>query len=211
MTQGPRVSEGVFPGVILAGGQGTRLGGVDKGMVELGGTRLIERIIDRLAPQCATLAISANGDPKRYSEFGFPILPDGTSDAQGPLAGVLAGLDWAAMKGFEAIVTVATDTPFFPTDLVHRLASVSHPEGFGIAVTKEDGDMRWHPTFGLWPVTLRHDLRIALQRNQRRMQQFAEGKGAVPVLFEAEHPEELFFNINTAEDLAQAEARLIRA
>ena len=205
MSQGPRLSEGVFPGVILAGGQGTRLGGVDKGMVELGGTRLIERIIDRLAPQCATLAISANGDPKRYSEFGFPILPDGTPEAQGPLAGVLAGLDWAAMKGFEAIVTVATDTPFFPTDLVARLAAVSHPEGFGIAVTKEDGDVRWHPTFGLWPVALRDDLRAALLDGLRKVVLWTDKHGGGTAHFP---DDEAFFNVNTPEDLAKARAML---
>jgi molybdopterin-guanine dinucleotide biosynthesis protein A len=201
---------GAIPGVILAGGQAERLGGIDKGLMDLGGTRLIERIIDRLAPQCATLAISANGDPKRYAEFGYPILPDGRAEAQGPLAGVLAGLDWAAMKGFSAIVTVATDTPFFPTDLVARLHSVSQPEGFGMAVTEEAGETHWHPTFGLWPVALRHDLRIALQRHQRRMRQFAEGKGVIPVVFAADGANDPFFNINTPEELTQAESLLSR-
>nr|WP_319247949.1 molybdenum cofactor guanylyltransferase MobA [uncultured Celeribacter sp.] len=199
------------PGVILAGGTGARLGGVDKSMVTLGGKRLIERVIDRLASQCATLAISANGDPKRYSEFGYPILPDGTAEAQGPLAGVLAGLDWAAAKGFDAIVTVATDTPFFPLDMVDRLHQVSQPEGFGVAVTEETGEIRWHPTCALWPVTLRNDLRVALMRNQRRMQQFAEGKGAVPVLFDVPDPTVPFFNINTETDLTTAEAILATA
>ncbi|MCA0044454.1 molybdenum cofactor guanylyltransferase MobA [Celeribacter litoreus] len=201
----------LYPGLILAGGDGTRLGGVDKGMVELAGLRLMERVIDRLAPQCATLAISANGDPKRYSEFGYPILPDGASESQGPLAGVLAGLDWAAAKGFKAIVTVATDTPFLPENLVTRLATVSQPEGFGIAVTEEEGEQRWHPTFGLWPVTVRDDLRAALARHQRRMQQFAESKGAVPVLFDGPGADTAFFNINTAEDLAKAESLLVEA
>ncbi|WP_460275623.1 molybdenum cofactor guanylyltransferase MobA [Celeribacter sp. ULVN23_4] len=199
-----------YPGVILAGGAGTRLGNADKGLVELGGERLIKRVIDRLAPQCATLAVSANGDPKRYAEFGFPIIPDGSAQLQGPLAGVLAGLDWAATKGFDAIVTVATDTPFFPSDLVARLSQVSQPEGFGIAVTEEDGKTRWHPTFGLWPVSLRNDLRVALARHQRRMVQFSESKGAVPVLFESPASEEMFFNINTKEDLARAEEMLVR-
>jgi molybdopterin-guanine dinucleotide biosynthesis protein A, proteobacterial len=199
-----------YPGVILAGGEGTRLGTVDKALVELGGKRLIARVIDRLAPQCATLAISANGDPKRYAEFGYPIIPDGAAEMQGPLAGVLAGLDWAATKGFKAIVTVATDTPFFPTNLVERLSQVARPEGFGIAVTEEKGETRWHPTFGLWPVSLRDDLRVALARHQRRMVQFTESKGAVPVVFEGPVPDALFFNINTAEDLAQAEEMLAR-
>ncbi|SFJ38486.1 molybdenum cofactor guanylyltransferase MobA [Celeribacter neptunius] len=202
-----------YPGVILAGGEARRMGGtaetkVDKAMVKLGGAPLIERVISRLEPQCATLAISANGDPKRYAAFGYPILPDATPEQNGPLAGVLAGLDWAAMKGFEAIVTVATDTPFFPKDLVTRLGAVAQPEGFGIAVTEEAGETRWHPTFGLWPVDLRHDLRIALARHQRRMLQFAESKGAVPVLFETAEGEDPFFNVNTPDDLQQAEAQL---
>lgn len=197
-----------YPGVILAGGEGTRLGGVDKGQVRLGGHTLMSRVIDRLAPQCATLAISANGDPKRYAEHGYPILPDSSPEPLGPLAGVLAGLDWAAMKGFKAIVTVATDTPFFPTDFVARLASVAQPEEFGIAVTKTDETENWHPTFGLWPVSMRHDLRVALARHQRRMLQFATGKGAVPVFFEGPDAEQQFMNINTPEDLAEAESLL---
>lgn len=210
MTGITATSPAPIPGVILAGGQGTRMGGADKGMVQLGKIRLIERVIDRLAPQCAPLAISANGDPKRYAEFGYPILPDRAAEPQGPLAGVLAGLDWAAAKGFAAIVTVATDTPFFPTDLVARLQAVSAPAGFGVAVTHENDKTWWHPTFALWPVTLRDDLRVALMRNQRKMQQFAQSKGAVPVMFEAKNPSELFFNINTSEDLATAQIILAK-
>lgn len=199
-----------YPGVILAGGQSRRMGGQDKAMIELDGRPLIERVIARLEPQCATLAISANGDPKRFARYGFPILPDTSPEPQGPLAGVLAGLDWAATKGFEAIVTVASDTPFFPENLVEHLKDVAHPTGFGIAVSEAEGENRWHPTFGLWPVTLRHDLRMALTRHQRKMLQFAEGKGAVPVHFGSDRHTEPFFNVNTPEDLVEAEAILAR-
>lgn len=195
-------------GVILAGGQATRMGGQDKGMMRLGGVPLIERVIARLSPQCATLAISANGDLSRFADFGYPVFADGSTESQGPLAGVLAGLDWAARTGFEAIVTVATDTPFFPTDLVDRLQASSVPEGFGMAVTEAEERRFWHPTFALWPVALRDDLRVALRHNQRRMRQFAESKGVVPVVFEKSPSFDPFFNINTETDLARAEALL---
>jgi len=195
-------------GVILAGGQATRMGGQDKGMMRLGGAPLIERVIARLSPQCATLAISANGDLTRFADFGYPVFSDGSIESQGPLAGVLAGLDWAARMGFEAIVTVATDTPFFPTDLVTRLQTGSSPVGFGLAVTEAEGRRFWHPTFALWPVALRDELREALRHDQRRMRQFAESKGVVPVVFENSGAQDAFFNINTETDLARAEALL---
>lgn len=195
-------------GVILAGGQATRMGGQDKGMMQLAGVPLIDRVIARLKPQCTTLAISANGDLSRFADFGYPVFSDGTEDSQGPLAGVLAGLDWAARTGFEAIVTVATDTPFFPPDLVARLHAGSSPEGFGMAVTEAEERRFWHPTFALWPVALRHDLREALRHNQRRMRQFAESKDVVPVMFENSAAQDVFFNINTPEDLARAEVML---
>jgi molybdopterin-guanine dinucleotide biosynthesis protein A len=100
-------------GVILAGGQATRMGGGDKGLLHLGGTPLLTRVIERLEPQVADLALNANGDPARFADFGLPVLPDSIDGFAGPLAGVLAGLDWAAAQGGETIVTAAADTPFF--------------------------------------------------------------------------------------------------
>ncbi|AJE45448.1 molybdenum cofactor guanylyltransferase MobA [Celeribacter indicus] len=195
-------------GVVLAGGQGRRLGGIDKSLVTLGGVPLVARVLARLAPQCARLAISANGDPARYAAFGCPVLPDADGELQGPLAGVLAGLDWARREGFAALVTAATDTPFLPEDLVARLCAGASRSGLAVAAEEEAGGvLRWHPTFALWPVALRGDLRAALRQDERRMRRFAEGQGAVPVVF-ASGPVPPFFNINTPEDLAEAERLL---
>ena len=116
-----------IPGIILAGGRATRMGGGDKGLKLVGGRRLIDHVIARLAPQCGPLALNANGDPARFIDLGLPVLPDSLPDHPGPLAGVLAGLDWACEQGGEAIVTAAADTPFFPTDLVARLRAAAGP------------------------------------------------------------------------------------
>ena len=112
-------------GVILAGGRATRMGGGDKGLRMLGGQSLMDRVIARLAPQCGAMALNANGDPARFGDLGLPVLSDSLPDHPGPLAGVLAGLDWAAQMGVPAIVTAAADTPFFPNDLVARLQAAA--------------------------------------------------------------------------------------
>ena len=197
-------------GVILAGGRATRMGGGDKGLREVGGRRLLEHVIARLGPQCAGLAINANGDPARLAEFGLPVLPDSLPDHPGPLAGVLAGLDWAAGQGAEAIVTAAADTPFFPTDLAARLRAEAGPSGLCLAASPdEEGRMQRHPTFGLWPVALRDDLRAALQGGLRKIVLWTDGHGAGLARFES-RPFDPFFNVNTPEDIATAE-RLMRA
>lgn len=195
-------------GVILAGGQATRMGGGDKGLLPLGAGTLLSSVIDRLAPQVAGLALNANGDPGRFANLGLPVIPDTIEGFAGPLAGVLAGLDWAAEQGAEAIVTAAADTPFFPCDLVPRLLLAA--EGMGqplvLAVTPDPkrGQAR-HPTFGLWPVALRDDLRRALQDGLRKVVLWTDQHGGRAALF----PDEAaFFNVNTPQDLAQAEAML---
>ncbi|WP_169306072.1 molybdenum cofactor guanylyltransferase [Sulfitobacter sp. 15WGC] len=118
-------------GVILAGGQATRMGGGDKGLLPLGQGTLLSSVIDRLEPQVAGLALNANGDAARFADLGLPVLADSIEGFAGPLAGVLAGLDWAAEQGAESIVTAAADTPFFPCDLVPRLLlaadGMAHP------------------------------------------------------------------------------------
>ena len=126
------------PGVILAGGLATRMGGGDKGLKVVAGKRLLDHVIARLVPQCGPLAINANGDPARFAEFGLPVLADSLPDYPGPLAGVLAGLDWAAGLGAEAIVTVAADTPFFPADLVARLQAAAGPSGLALAASPDE-------------------------------------------------------------------------
>lgn len=195
-------------GVILAGGQATRMGGGDKGLLRLGGQTLLDHVIDRLAPQVAEVALNANGDPARFSALGLPILADSVAGFAGPLAGVLAGLDWAAEQGAETIVTAAADTPFFPCDLVPQL--LLHGEGMTdplvLAATPDTrrGTAR-HPTFGLWPVALRDDLRAALNGGLRKVVLWTETHDGREALFPQE---QAFFNVNTPDDLAQAEAML---
>lgn len=202
-------------GVILAGGRSSRMGGDDKALLRLGGRSLIYRCMSRLAPQVAGLAISANGDLGRFSTFSVPVLPDSIGSFAGPLAGVLAGLDWAAAQGADHIVTVAADTPFFPEDLVPYLLMAGEKAGLALAVTpapvescaKSGGlnGVNRHPTFGLWPVDLREDLRSALQGGLRKVVLWSDRHGAGEALFPLEAS---FFNINTPDDLARAEAML---
>lgn len=193
-------------GVILAGGRATRMGGGDKGLRAVGGRRLIDHVIDRLAPQCNGVAINANGDPARLAEFGLPVLPDSLPDHPGPLAGVLAGLDWAAGRGGTSIVTAAADTPFFPTDLVARLMAAAGPLGLCLAASPDEtGRVQRHPTFGLWPVALRDDLRAALTGGLRKIVIWTDGHGAGQAVFDSA-PFDPFFNVNTPEDIATAEA-----
>jgi molybdopterin-guanine dinucleotide biosynthesis protein A len=195
-------------GVILAGGRATRMGGGDKGLHALGPCRILDHVIARLAPQCAGLALNANGDPARFAEFGLPVLPDSLDGHLGPLAGVLAGLDWAAQRGANSIITAAADTPFFPKELVERLARGVGPTGLCLAASPDaTGTLRRHPTFGLWPVSLRHDLRGALLDGQRKMMTWADHHNAGTAVFSGAEGDP-FFNINTPDDIARAERRL---
>lgn len=193
-------------GVILAGGLASRMGGGDKALLDLGGRPLLAHAIERLEPQVAGLALNANGDAGRFARFGLPVLADSVPGYAGPLAGVLAGLDWAAEQGGESIVTVAADTPFFPCDLVPRLLfageGMAHP--LVLAATAEAGGMvRLQPTIGLWPVALREVLREALARGERKVRAWAEAQGARVAEFETVGFDP-FFNINTPEDLQRA-------
>ncbi|MGP6087216.1 molybdenum cofactor guanylyltransferase MobA [Antarctobacter jejuensis] len=204
-------------GVILAGGLATRMGGGDKALLSLGGQTLLSHVIDRLSPQVEALALNANGDPARFAGYGLPVVPDSLPDFPGPLAGVLAGLDWAAEQGADTLVSVAADTPFFPCDLVPRLlmASEGQTHPLVLAATKGDAQTRSisrsglirHPTFGLWPVALRDDLRAALQDGLKKVVLWTDPHGGREALFPST-PFDPFFNVNTPEDLAQAEALL---
>ncbi len=194
------------PGVILAGGLATRMGGGDKCLLELASRPLLAHVIERLAPQAGPLALNANGDPARFAPFGLPVLPDSVPGFPGPLAGVLAGLDWAQALGAAQIVTVAADTPFFPTDLVARLQAAAEAQGAPIALAATPDERRGlarHPTFGLWPVALREDLRAALQAGTRKVVAWTDRHGAANALFDAS-AHDPFFNINTPEDLERA-------
>lgn len=193
-------------GVILAGGRATRMGGGDKGLRMVAGQRLIDHVVGRLAPQCGALAINANGDPARLAGFGLPILPDSLPDHPGPLAGVLAGLDWAASQGARAIVTAAADTPFFPADLVARLIARAGPSGLCLAASPDEtGRIQRHPTFGLWPVALREDLRTALTGGLRKIVIWTDAHDAGRAVFD-NTPFDPFFNVNTPEDIVTAAA-----
>jgi len=195
-------------GVILAGGLATRMGGGDKGRLRVGGRSLFARVIDRLEPQVDRMALNANGDAARFADLGLPVLPDSVDGFAGPLAGVLAGLEWAAETGAPHIVTAAADTPFFPAYLVPRLLLAAGPEGVALAATRDEDGKLWHqPTFGLWPTALRHDLRAALEGGLRKVLHWTDRHGAGMAEFPVTGLDP-FFNINTPDDLATAEAAL---
>jgi len=199
-----------IPGIILAGGLARRMGGGDKSLLMLGNKPVLDHVIARLRPQVSGIALNANGDPARFASYGLPVLPDSEPDFPGPLAGVLAGLDWAAEQGAEAIVTVAADTPFFPTDLVQSLKNAAELQVKPIALAAtpdpERGLLR-HPTFGLWPVALREDLRAALRSGIRKIVAWTDHHGAASAEFAAT-PYDPFFNLNRPEDMVQAEVIL---
>ncbi|HSG57179.1 MAG TPA: molybdenum cofactor guanylyltransferase, partial [Paracoccaceae bacterium] len=160
----------------------------------------------------AALALNANGDASRFAQFGLPVLADSVEGFVGPLAGVLAGLDWAAEQGADAIVTAAADTPFFPCDLVPRLMQAGEGMATPLVLAATPDAARGvsrHPTFGLWPVALRDDLRTALAGGLRKVVLWTERHGGREALFEVGEVDP-FFNVNTPEDLAMAEAILER-
>ena len=194
-------------GVILAGGLARRMGGGDKSLLSLGASsRVLDQVIARLGAQVDQMVLNANGDPARFDEFGLPVVADSLDGFLGPLAGVLAGLDYAAEHGFDHIVSVAADTPFFPTNLVSALETASkHMDvSIALAATKiEGGKTVRHPTFGLWPVALRDDLRSALQDGLRKVVLWTDQHGAETHVFESGDIDP-FFNINTPEDLELA-------
>lgn len=195
-------------GIVLAGGRATRLGGGDKPLRLLGGRPMLARILERLEPQVGAIAISANGDPARFAEYGLPVLADEGRQA-GPLAGILSGLAWAKKAGGNKVLTVAGDTPFFPTDLAARLADAV--AGGHVAVAASAG--RRHPVFALWPVSLQSDLSDFLAESASfSVTAFLDRCATVSVDFPTERVGsrtiDPFFNINTPEDLAEAEAAL---
>jgi molybdopterin-guanine dinucleotide biosynthesis protein A len=195
-----------IPAVILAGGLGRRLGGVDKALVPLAGKPLIAHVVDRLAPQVSALAISANGDPDRFDRLGLPVLPDPVPDRPGPLAGVLAGLEWARVAHPEArrLLSVPVDCPLLPADLMARLAAAGGED----AVVMAASGGRRHPVVALWPVRLAPALRAGLTDGTARKVEAFAGGGSQAVVEWPIAPFDPFLNINTAEDLAAAAALL---
>jgi molybdopterin-guanine dinucleotide biosynthesis protein A len=191
-------------GLVLAGGQSRRMGGGDKALRLLGGVSLLERVVARLRPQVEALVLNANGDPSRFAGFGLPIAADSIADFAGPLAGVLAGLDWAALchPDCELVASVATDAPFFPLDLVARLRQGLDEAGADLACAASGGQA--HPVFGLWPVRLREELRRALVEEGVRKVDAWTGRYKLTTVTFPDRPVDPFFNANRPEDLAAA-------
>ena len=191
--------------VVLAGGLGRRMGGGDKPMREIGGRTILDYVIDRLSPQCDGLMLNANGDPARFARFGLPVVADTVEGYPGPLAGVLAALEWAAANRprVEWVVSAAGDCPFLPRDLVERLQRARMADGADLAVAAS-GDQT-HPVIGLWKVALRDELRHALvEEDMRKIDRWTARYKLATVSWPIE-PVDPFFNANTVEDLAEAE------
>jgi molybdenum cofactor guanylyltransferase len=205
------VSTNRLVGVVLAGGRSSRMGGGDKCLLPLGGRPVLVSVLARLKPQVSDLIINANGDASRFVEFGLPVIADTVDGLAGPLAGVHAGIEWtkANAPGVDYVVTVASDTPFFPTDLVHRfIAELEEHPGLLVA-TSEEGV---HPVIGLWPLAMAPQLEDSLAQGMRKVGAWTKQHGAREVFFA---PVEVggrrvdpFFNINRPEDLAEASALL---
>ena len=192
-------------GLLLAGGLARRMGGGDKPLHTIAGRSMLAHVIERLSSQCAGLLLNANGDPVRFADYGLPIIADDVPDFAGPLAGILAGLDWLATNRPETewLVSVAADTPFIPRDLVARLHAAREEAGVPLACAASGG--RTHPVIGLWPVSLRQDLRHALMvEDERKVSRWAARHGVAMAEWPAE-PVDPFFNANQPDDLAEAE------
>lgn len=194
-----------MPGVLLAGGLARRMGGGDKPMRTIGGRTILDRVIARLKPQCDGLILNANGDPSRFAAFGLPVIADTVRDFPGPLAGILAALDWTAANRPDAawILSAAADCPFLPRDLVARLQQARIEQDAQLAVAASAGQT--HPVIGLWSVVLREELRHALMvEDIRKIDRWTARYKLATVTWPVE-PLDPFFNANTMDDIAEAE------
>lgn len=197
-----------YVGVVLAGGLATRMGGGDKCLKELAkGVTLLDVVMDRLKGQVDQIAINANGDASRFVRFNCPVLADDVEGYAGPLAGILAGLEWAATVGATHVLSVAGDTPFFPETLAVELSKAMGASGLSIAASHDtDGRLWRQPTFGLWPVALKDDLRHALcVEGVRKIVIWTQKHQAGQAVFNTENGLDPFFNVNTPDDLATAQ------
>lgn len=191
-------------GLILAGGLARRMGGGDKTLLTVGGKPILTRVVERLSPQCDTLVINANGDPARFAGYGLPVVADPVGDYAGPLAGILAGLDWMAdhKPGATWLVSVAGDGPFLPPDLVARLLGACETQGTQLACAASGGFS--HPVIGLWPVGLRLALREALLGEQMRKIDRWTARYTLSTVTWSSEPVDPFFNANTQADIILA-------
>lgn len=195
-------------GVILAGGLARRMGGGDKSMLRIGGRRILDYVVESACAQLETVIINANGDPQRFTEFNLPVQADIVPDFAGPLAGVVSAMAWVKQNQPSAthIITLAADTPFFPSDYVSRMLDLMQLKGQRLACASYQG--RTQPVFGLWPVNLFDDLYKALvEDDMRKVDRFTAPYGVADVPFDelTIHP---FFNVNTPQDIALGEQQL---
>jgi molybdopterin-guanine dinucleotide biosynthesis protein A len=192
-------------GLVLAGGLARRMGGGDKARIKIGDATILERVLARLAPQCARIILNANGDPARFADTGLPVVADSVPDFAGPLAGILAGLDWAAAHAPDTteIVSVPGDCPFLPRDLVARLEEARARSGQTLACARSG---KWrHPVVALWPVALREDLRRALVEEDLHKIEIWTARHGVAIADWPAQPVDPFFNVNTPDDVREAE------
>ncbi len=181
------------------------MGGGDKARIAIGGRTILERVLARLRPQCTRIILNANGDPTRFSDTRLPVVADSVPDFAGPLAGILAGLDWAAAHAPDVadVASVPGDCPFLPGNLVERLAAARATAGLPLACARS-GEWR-HPVIGLWPVALREDLRRALLDEGLHKIEAWTGRHRVAIADWPAAPVDPFFNVNTPEDVAEAD------
>jgi len=192
-------------GLVLAGGLARRMGGGDKALLTIGGETILARVLDRLGPQCSQVILNANGDPARFAFTRLPVVADDIADFAGPLAGVLAGLDWAATQAPDIayVASVPGDCPFLPRDLVARLHAARDAEQAPLACARS-GEWR-HPVVGLWPVALRDDLRRALRHEGLHKIEVWTARHGVAIADWPAAPVDPFFNVNTPADAAEAD------
>jgi molybdopterin-guanine dinucleotide biosynthesis protein A len=192
-------------GLVLAGGLARRMGGGDKARIRIGGVTILQRVLARFQPQCAGTIVNANGDPARFADTGLTVVPDSVPDFAGPLAGILAGLDWAAANrpDIADVASVPGDCPFLPGDLIERLSAARAAADVPLACARS-GDWR-HPVVGLWRVALRDDLRHALIEEDLRKIEIWTARHGIAVADWPDAPVDPFFNVNTPEDAAAAE------
>jgi molybdopterin-guanine dinucleotide biosynthesis protein A len=192
-------------GLVLAGGLARRMGGGDKARIGIGGKTILERVLACMTPQCTRIILNANGDPARFADTALPVVADSIPDFAGPLAGILTGLDWAAAHAPDIadIVSVPGDCPFLPYNLVEHLEAARGAAGVPLACARS-GEWR-HPVVGLWPVALRDDLRRALlDEDLRKIEAWTQRHG-VAIADWPTTPVDPFFNVNTPEDVAEAD------
>ena len=193
-------------GLVLAGGLARRMGGGDKARVIVGGVTILQRVLACLKSQCIGVVINANGDPGRFADTKLPVVADSVPDFAGPLAGILAGLDWAAahMAQCEWLASAPGDCPFLPNDLCARLHAARLTAGVPLACARS-GEWR-HPVVGLWPLALREDLRRAIAAEGVRKIEIWTARHGVAIADWPAAPVDPFFNVNTPDDAAQAQA-----